>query len=246
MSAHLAAGHHAVRNALRHGAERIEQVWFDPKRRDRRLTRLLDELRRAGVPLQPAGRDELDRLAAGAAHQGVVARVAAPTARDEKYLHHLLDGLHEPLLLLVLDQVQDPRNLGACLRSADAAGAHAVITPRDRAAGLTPAACKAASGAAESVPLIQVTNLARTLRRLREESGVQVVGLAGEAEETLYDLDLTGPLALVAGNEEKGLRRLVRENCDRLARLPLAGSVESLNVSAAASVALFEAVRQRR
>ena len=246
MSRHLAAGHHAVRNALRHGADRIEQVWFDAKRRDRRLGRLLDELRRAGVPLQAAERAELDRLAGGAAHQGVVARVAAPTTRDEKYLRRLLDELQEPPLLLVLDQVQDPRNLGACLRSADAAGAHAVITPRDRAAGLTPAACKAASGAAESLPLVQVTNLARTLRWLREAAGVQVVGLAGEAEATLYDLDLTGPLALVAGNEEKGLRRLVRENCDRLARLPLAGSVESLNVSVAAAVGRFEAVRQRR
>jgi 23S rRNA (guanosine2251-2'-O)-methyltransferase len=196
--------------------------------------------------LEEAGRDRLDRLAGGTGHQGIAAQVNAPAALGEKALDELLTALEEPPLLLVLDGVQDPHNLGACLRSADAAGAHAVIAPRDRAAGLTPVACKVASGAAESVPFIQVTNLARTLRHLRDGWQVRVVGTAGEAETLLYDADLTGPLALVMGSEEKGLRRLTREQCDLLVRLPMAGAVESLNVSVAAGVALFEAVRQRR
>ncbi len=242
----LIAGIHAVRAALRHGAGSLRRVWYDPARRDRRLGRLLTELRRAGAPLQAADRATLDRLAEGAAHQGVVAEAALPAGQDEKALERLLTGLTEPPFLLVLDGVQDPHNLGACLRSADAAGVHAVIAPRDRAAGLTPVACKVASGAAESLPFVQVTNLARTLRRLREAHGVWVVGTAGDADTLLYDADLRGPLALVMGGEEKGLRRLTREQCDRLARLPMAGAVESLNVSVAAGVALFEAVRQRR
>ena len=241
----LIAGIHAVRTALRHGAQALEAVWYDPARRDRRLGQLLSALRRAGAPLEAADRATLDRLAEGAAHQGIVARVALPAARDEKALERLLEGLEAPPFLLVLDGVQDPHNLGACLRSADAAGVHAVIAPRDRAAGLTPVACKVASGAAESVPFVQVTNLARTLRRLREVHGVWVVGTAGEADTLLYEADLTGPLAIVMGGEEKGLRRLTRAQCDLLVRLPMAGSVESLNVSVAAGVALFEAVRQR-
>ena len=144
-----------------------------------------------------------------------------------------------------VDGVQDPHNLGACLRSADAAGVHAVIAPKDRSAGLTPTACKIASGAAESVPFVQVTNLARTLKWLREEAGVWLVGTAGEAETTLYQADLSGPLGIVMGGEEKGMRRLTREGCDLLVSLPMAGAVESLNVSVATGVALFEAVRQR-
>ncbi len=239
------AGIHAVQAALGQGAERVEQAWYDPRRRDRRLGQLLEALRRAGVPLRESGRQALDRMAGGAAHQGIVARARLPSALGEGALDELLGALEGPPLLLVLDGVQDPRNLGACLRSADAAGAHAVIAPRDRAAGLTPTACKVASGAAESVPFIQVTNLARTLRHLRQAWGIRVVGTAGEAETLLYETDLTGPLALVMGGEEKGLRRLTREQCDALARLPMAGRVESLNVSVAAGIALFEAVRQR-
>ena len=241
----IIAGIHAVRTALGHGGGAIETAWYDAGRRDRRLGQLLAALRKAGVPLRQADRGELDRLAGGTGHQGIVALGSAPAALGEGELDELLGSLGRPPFLLVLDGVQDPRNLGACLRSADAAGVDAVIAPRDRAAGLTPAACKVASGAAESVPFVQVTNLARTLRHLREGWGVQVVGTAGEADTLLYEADLTGPLALVMGGEEKGLRRLTREQCDQLVRLPMAGVVESLNVSVAAGIALFEAVRQR-
>jgi 23S rRNA (guanosine2251-2'-O)-methyltransferase len=187
---------------------------------------------------------DLDRVVPGVNHQGVAARSATPTAGNERDLDDLLDRLVEPAFLLVLDGVQDPHNLGACLRTCDAAGAHAIIAPRDNAVGLTPAACKVASGAAGRVPYIQVTNLARTLRRLQEQ-GVWLVGTAGEAETSLFDADLRGPLALVMGGEERGLRRLTREHCDLLVSLPMIGRVESLNVSVATGVALYEALRQR-
>lgn len=163
----------------------------------------------------------------------------------EDALDTLLQELQEPAFLLVLDGVQDPHNLGACLRTADAAGVHAVIAPKDRAVGLTPVACKVASGAAETVPFIQVTNLSRTLRQLREACGLWVVGMAGEAEQSLYQTDLSGGLVMVMGGEEKGMRRLVREQCDLLLSVPMRGTVESLNVSVATAVGLFEAVRQR-
>jgi len=156
----------------------------------------------------------------------------------------LLDQLAEPPFLLVLDQVQDPHNLGACLRSADAAGVHGVIAPRDNAVGLTPTVHKVASGAARTVPFFQVTNLARVLRTLKER-GIWLVGAAGEAEQSIYQADLTGPLALVMGAEDTGLRRLTREECDFLVRIPMRGHVESLNVSVATGVVLFEALRQR-
>jgi 23S rRNA (guanosine2251-2'-O)-methyltransferase len=188
----------------------------------------------------------LDTRQPGVNHQGVVATTQAPAALDEKALKTLIEDLQEPPLLLILNGVQDPHNLGACLRSADAAGVHAVIAPKDRSVGLTPTACKVASGAAETVPLVQVTNLARTLRWLQDEAGIWVVGTAGETDTLLYDADLQGPLALVMGAEGKGMRRLTREACDALVCLPMAGSVESLNVSVAAGICLFEAVRQRR
>ena len=173
-----------------------------------------------------------------------MARYEGPAPLGEKDLEELLDGLSEPPFLLVLDQVQDPQNLGACLRTADAAGVHAVIAPRDNAVGLTPTVHKVASGAARTIPFIQVTNLARCLRGLKER-GVWLVGLAGEGEQTLYQADLAGPLALVMGAEDTGLRRLSREHCDFLVQIPMRGEVESLNVSVATGVALFEALRQR-
>ncbi|MCW8882915.1 MAG: 23S rRNA (guanosine(2251)-2'-O)-methyltransferase RlmB, partial [Sedimenticola sp.] len=164
---------------------------------------------------------------------------------DENSLESLLTKLDVPPFLLILDGVQDPHNLGACLRSADATGVHAVIAPKDRSVGLTPTACKVASGAAESIPFYQVTNLARTLKWLQSELGVWLVGTAGEAESSLYAADLKGPLGIVMGGEEKGMRRLTRESCDLLVNLPMVGVVESLNVSVAAGICLFEAVRQR-
>ena len=239
------AGIHSVRTALKHGAEQIQGIWFDSGRNDRRLGQLLSEARKSGVQVLATDKAELERLAPGARHQGVVARTTMPAARGEDYLDRLLEELQEPPFLLVLDGVQDPHNLGACLRTADAAGIHAVIAPRDRAVGLTPVACKVASGAAESVPFIQVTNLARTLRQLREACGLWVVGLAGEAGQSIYQVNLKGPLVMVMGGEEKGMRRLVREQCDLLVSIPMAGVVESVNVSVATAAGLFEAVRQR-
>ena len=221
-------------------------LWVDVARHDRRLQEIVDAAKAQGIVLHRVDRETLDRLAGGANHQGAIAAVAAPAAQDEAGLYALLDGRDHPPFLLVLDGVQDPHNLGACLRSADAAGVDAVIAPRDRAVGLTPVACKVASGAAETVPFFQVTNLARTLETLRDDHRLWIVGTAGEAETLLYDADLRGPLALVMGGEEKGLRRLTREHCDLLVRLPMAGTVASLNVSVATGVCLFEAARQRR
>lgn len=245
MSGQLIVGIHAVRTALKHGAKRIDSLWFDTARRDRRLRQLIDAARAAGVKPLASDKAALDRMTSGANHQGVVAHGEMPTSRGESALDELLGALDEAPLLLVLDGVTDPHNLGACLRSADGAGAHAVITPRDRAGGLTPVVCKVASGAAETIPFIQVTNLARTLRHLQDVHRVFVVGTAGEADVELFQADLTGPLALVMGAEGEGMRRLTRETCDQLVRLPMAGLVESLNVSVAAGVCLYEAVRQR-
>lgn len=232
-------GIHAVQAALARGE--VTELLVAEGRRDARLQGVLDAAH--GVPLRQLPRRELDRLAPEGRHQGVAARVRPAEALDENALFDRLDALAAPPFLLILDGVTDPHNLGACLRSADAAGAHAVVVPRDKAAGLTAVARKVASGAA--VPFVQVTNLARTLRALQER-GIWVVGAAGEAELELYAVDLKGPLALVLGAEGSGLRRLTRETCDQLARIPMAGSVESLNVSVAAGVFLFEAVRRRR
>jgi 23S rRNA (guanosine2251-2'-O)-methyltransferase len=245
-SGQLVGGVHSVRAALGHGGAAVHEVRVDRGRlRDVRIRRLLDLAGRLGVSVRRVDRRELDALLPSVNHQGVVARIAVPAARDAGALETLLGSLQHAPFLLVLDGVQDPHNLGACLRSADAAGVHAVIAPRDRTVGLTPTACKVASGAADRLPFVQVTNLARTLRGLGEHYGVRLLGTAGEAETSIYDADLTGPLALVMGGEEKGLRRLTRERCDRLVRLPMRGSVESLNVSVAAGVCLFEALRQR-
>ena len=237
-------GLHAVRVALKYDPGSVREVWLDSDRRDRRIQDLRRQLEGRPVKIHAANRSELDRLSAGQQHQGVVARYEGPAPLGEKDLGDLLDALSEPPFLLVLDQVQDPQNLGACLRTADAAGVHAVVAPRDNAVGLTPTVHKVASGAARTIPFIQVTNLARCLRALKER-GVWLVGLAGEGEQTLYQADLAGPLALVMGAEDTGLRRLSREHCDFLVRIPMRGQVESLNVSVATGVALFEALRQR-
>ncbi|MEM1081673.1 MAG: 23S rRNA (guanosine(2251)-2'-O)-methyltransferase RlmB, partial [Pseudomonadota bacterium] len=191
-----------------------------------------------------AGAHALDRMVNGEHHQGVVVEFKPPPVQTDGDLDTLIEQAGQQLLVLVLDQVQDPHNLGACLRSAAAASAQAVIIPRDRAASLTPAARRAAAGAAESMPLIEVANLSRTLQSLTRQ-GVWCVGLAGEADASIHEVDLQGPLALVLGGEEHGLRRLTRERCDALARIPMPGSMESLNVSVAAGIALFECLRQR-
>lgn len=213
-------------------------------RRDKRLAAVLLLAEQQGIPVRECPRKELDDKVDGR-HQGVIAVAEAPVQMGEKALPDLVQKAGPRALLLVLDGVTDPHNLGACLRSADAAGVTAVIAPRDNSASLNATVRKVACGAAEAVPFIQVTNLARTLRQL-QESGVWTIGLAGEAEQSLYEHDLSGPVALVMGAEGPGMRRLTRECCDYLANLPMAGEVSSLNVSVATGICLFEAVRQRR
>ena len=244
MAEELIHGMHAVAAALKYESEQLRGLWVESQRRDARIQALLDEAAKRGVPIRAVNRAELDRMSGGARHQGIVARLAVQQrTHDEADLPALLAT--GPALLLVLDGVQDPHNLGACLRGAAAAGARAVIAPADRAAGLNATVRKVACGAAEIVPFVAVTNLARTLRELRQQ-GLWIVGAAGEADASLYEVDFTLPTAIVLGAEEKGLRRLTREVCDRLARIPMTeNGVESLNVSVAAGIFLFEARRQR-
>ena len=245
MSEELIYGLHAVGAALRHEPQRLRGLWVDRRRRDARIRELLALAEAAGVRVYAEDAEALDRQCGGERHQGVFARMkVAERQWREDELDALLDAIEGPALLLVLDGVTDPHNLGACLRVADAAGAHAVVAPKDRACGLNATAIKVASGAAETVPYLMVTNLARSLRAL-QEAGVWVVGAAGEAEKELYAVDLSGPVAWVLGAEGGGLRRLTRETCDELVCIPMAGSVESLNVSVASGICLFETRRQR-
>ncbi|RDB43515.1 23S rRNA (guanosine(2251)-2'-O)-methyltransferase RlmB [Halomonas sp. DQ26W] len=239
-------GVHAVRALLDRG-ETPRELWVQEGDAEQRLAELVELARRGGARVMVRPRDDFERLAQGAAHQGFVAFCPPLSAESEASLWFKLEAwpLEEPPLLLVLDGVTDVHNFGACLRSADAAGAHGVIVPKDKSAPLNATVRKVASGAAESVPVYQVTNLARALAKLKV-LGVWVLGTAGEAETGLFDVDFTGPVALVMGAEGKGMRRLTREACDALIKLPMAGSVSSLNVSVAAGIGLFEAVRQRR
>lgn len=235
-------GINAVRAALSQGG--VRELWLDRARRDRRLGQLVEQARAAGVPIHQQTRSALDDASDGGNHQGVLVWTEAPAARGEADLDRLLDAGPPDPVLLVLDGVTDPHNLGACLRCADGAGALAVLAPRDRAVGLNATVVKVASGAAATVPFVQVTNLARTLAHLQAR-GLWTLGLAGEASDNVFELELTGPLALVLGSEGKGLRRLTREHCDRLGALPMQGQVESLNVSVTAGICLYEAWRQR-
>ncbi len=236
-------GLHAVQSLFESKPERVLELWIQKGRTDRRISQLVDEARSHGVAVRFVDRGRLDSKVDGV-HQGIVAKVAAAQVFREGDLDELLDKLDQPPFLLVLDGVTDPHNLGACLRTADAAGVHAVITPKDKSASLNATASKVACGAAETVPLIQVTNLARTLSGLKER-GIWVIGTAGESSGNVYQADLKGPLALVMGAEGKGMRRLTRDHCDALVYIPMAGAVSSLNVSVATGVCLFEAVRQR-
>lgn len=246
-SLNVAYGIHAVRTLLTRYPHRVRRVWLlDGGDAAVRLQEVRTLAENAGLAVHVGDVAELDRLSAGERHQGVVAEVAPRPGDPETQLEEALEALGDtPALLLVLDGVTDPHNLGACLRSADAAGVAAVIVPRDRAAGMTPVVRKVAAGAAESVPLVPVVNLARTLRELKDR-GLWLVGTTDDAQRTIYDVDLTGPTVLVMGSEGEGMRRLTRETCDALVSIPMAGAVESLNVSVATGVALFEAVRQRR
>lgn len=245
MTDNIIAGLHAVLAALKNNPEGVEEIWISESRDDKRLGEVIAAAREARVKMHKSPKPALDRMADGIRHQGVIARLREVTRRAEPQLESFLVDLPAVPLLLVLDGVQDPHNLGACLRSADAAGAHGVIVPREHTAPLSAVARRAASGAAESIPVFQVVNLARCLRQLKD-AGLWLVGATHDADIDIYHADLKGPTALVLGGEGKGLRRLTREHCDVLARIPMAGSVSSLNVSVAAGICLFEAVRQRQ
>ncbi len=235
-------GFHAVTARIRQNAESISEIYVDSQRRDPRARDLQKLAESHGVRIVPVDGKRLDGMAGNTRHQGVAARVS--TDQRVQHLDDVLDTLTEPALILVLDGVQDPHNLGACLRSADAFGVHAVIAPKDRAVGITSTVEKVACGAAETVPYITVTNIARTLRELQERD-IWVVGADGEAESDLNTFKHTGALAIVLGAEGEGLRRLTKDNCDQLIRIPMLGSVESLNVSVSTGVFLYEARRQR-
>lgn len=237
-------GIHAVAALLDKDPVALLELMIAREARNPRLDELAAQARAAGIAVQRAPRATLDRLAAGLRHQDVLANVRVRAAADERDLPALVSAAGAQALLLVLDGVTDPHNLGACLRSAAAAGATAVVVPKDRSAPLNAAARKAAAGGTEAVPLVRVTNLARAMEQLRRD-GVWIVGLAGEAEQSLYQRELTGPLALVLGAEGEGMRRLTREHCDFLVRIPIDAAMESLNVSVAAGICLFEARRQR-
>jgi 23S rRNA (guanosine2251-2'-O)-methyltransferase len=236
-------GFHAVGVRLRTAPKSLIEIFVDASRKDARMRQFLQKVQEAGLRTIEADSLRLSRLAGSAGHQGVVARAEPLPATGS--LDDLLDGLQGPPLLLVLDGVTDPHNLGACLRVADGAGVHAVIAPKDHAVGLNATVAKVASGAADTVPYLMVTNLARTLGELKERD-IRVVGLADDASVALHGAALDGPLALVLGAEGTGMRQLTRRHCDELLRIPMNGAVESLNVSVAAGVCLYEALRQRR
>ena len=237
------AGFHAVGARLRKDPDSLVSVYVDRERRDKRMVEMRKQLEEAGVRVMLADHARLSGMVSREIpHQGIVAM--AREIETGMSFDELMDQIGPDSLFLILDGVTDPRNFGACLRSADAAGATAVIIPKDRSASVTPAAAKAAAGAAESIPVVQVTNLAAAIVELRD-AGVTVVGAAGETDKTIYDFDQTGAFAWVMGAEGPGLRQLTRKRCDGLAAIPLLGSVESLNVSVATGICLYEAVRQR-
>ncbi|MDY3116004.1 MAG: 23S rRNA (guanosine(2251)-2'-O)-methyltransferase RlmB [Sutterella sp.] len=242
MKSIVVAGFHAVGARLKLSPETIELVYIDPTRRDKRMREMREKLIAHGIKVMNADAHRLDGLAPDIPHQGIVA--LAEEKKAELSFDELLDAITPKTLLLILDGVTDPRNFGACLRVADATGVQAVICPRDRSAHMTPAALKAAAGAAESVPVVTVTNLASAIMELRD-AGVVVVGTAGEATKSIYDFDQNQAFAWVLGAEGDGLRQLTRKRCDDLAAIPMAGAVESLNVSVASGICLFESARQR-
>ncbi|GAM65903.1 23S rRNA (guanosine-2'-O-) -methyltransferase rlmB [Vibrio ishigakensis] len=244
MSNEFIYGIHAVKAVLEKDPARFIEAYVLKGRQDDRLMPLLEQLQNFGVSIQQMGRKTLDDKAKGANHQGIIARVKPAKALNENDLDDIL-AQHETPLLLILDGVTDPHNLGACLRNSDAAGVAAVIVPKDKSAPLTATVSKVACGAAETVPLVRVTNLARIMRHLQDK-GIWIVGTAGEATHDIYHSKLNGSLAIVMGAEGDGMRRLTRETCDDLIKIPMAGSVSSLNVSVASGICLFEAVRQRQ
>ena len=238
------AGINAVASAIEHDGENVREVLLEAGGRNPRIVEIEGNARRLGIEVRRVAQQALDGVAGGLRHQGAVARYAAARTWDEHELEGLVEAAEGRALVLVLDGVQDPHNLGACLRSAAAAGATAVVFPKDKAVQVNATVRKTSSGAADTLPIFSVTNLSRTLRDL-QKAGVWIYGFAGDADASLYSLDLKGNVALVMGSEGDGLRRLTRENCDQLVKIPMPGKFESLNVSVATGIALFEAVRQR-
>ena len=235
-------GFHAITVRMKTAPKSVIELHVEANRRDARMRSFVDRARESDIKIVETDGERLDKLAGTSRHQGVVARVevvAMPHSLDE-----VVESIEGPPLLLILDGVTDPHNLGACLRVADGAGAHAIVAPKDHAVGVNATVAKVASGAAETVPYIMVTNLARTLNELKDFD-IRIIGTSDDAEQDLYDLDLTGPVAFVLGSEGDGMRQLTRKTCDQLVRIPMAGAVESLNVSVAAGICLFEALRQR-
>lgn len=242
MKSKMIFGFHAVTSRIRHEASSVEEIYVDSGRSDRRMQEMVSAAKAAGVRIIQTDDQRLSSIVGTRRHQGVVAKAGELSlARN---LDELLDAIEGPPLLLVLDGITDPHNLGACLRVADGVGAHAVIAPKDRAVGLNATAAKVASGAAETVPYITVTNLARTLRELKERD-IMLVGTTDDVDKNIYDVDFSGGIAIIMGSEGEGMRRLTRETCDVLVQIPMFGSVESLNVSVASGVCLYEARRQR-
>lgn len=237
-------GVHAVEAALNYSANKIQKAWVDVQRKDAKLVKMRDMLNSQDISVIKSERKVLDAMSEGKNHQGIVIEIELPVARTEKQLKNDLAMMSDLPLLLILDQVQDPHNLGACLRTADATGVNGIIIPKDNASGITPTVCKVASGAAETIPVYQVTNLARTMRWLKEQH-IWLLGTSGYAEQSLFNADLKIPLAVVMGTESTGMRRLTEKECDFLVKIPMLGEVESLNVSVAAAVILYEALKQR-
>ena len=244
MSDSWIVGINPVEGALSNDAARVREVLVEQGQRNARVQELATRAKALNIPVHSRPREDLDKLAGEARHQGVVARYEAPPMGSENDIADLLEQAGQDALILVLDGVTDPHNLGACLRSAAGARATAVIVPKDRAVGLTPVVRRASAGGADRVPLIAATNLARVLRTLKD-AGVWITGLAGDTDTSIYSIDMKGPVALVLGSEGEGMRRLTRETCDFVAKIPMPGPMESLNVSVATGVVLFEALRQR-
>lgn len=244
MKREIIYGLHAVQALLKSAPQRVIEIYLLQGRNDQRLQKIVNAAQANGIHCQPVNRNKLDELVDDENHQGVIAMCTPGETYDETWLFNFLKKLREPAFLLILDGVTDPHNLGACMRSAEAAGIHAVIAPKDKSAGLTSVARKVACGAAEVLPFVPVTNLARTLKRLQEE-GIWLFGAAGEAGLTVFESNLVGPIGILMGAEGDGLRRLTQDTCDHLMKIPMAGTVSSLNVSVATGICLFEAVRQR-
>ncbi|HFD13145.1 MAG TPA: 23S rRNA (guanosine(2251)-2'-O)-methyltransferase RlmB [Crenotrichaceae bacterium] len=246
MTNHLiASGFHAVQTVLDWDPQRINNVWVDKNRSDTRIRSVLQQLSDNNISVEYADKHTLDRLSENSNHQGIVVKLSVAAMLTENELLSLLENINKPPLLLILDQIQDPHNFGACLRTADAAGVDAVIIAKDNSVGFTPTVLKTSSGALDYVPVCRVTNLCRTIKTIQKK-GVWVVGASDDGDQSIHDADLQGAVAIVMGSEHSGMRRLVRKACDFIVNIPMLGRVESLNVSVATGVVLYEVLRQRQ